>query len=308
MKKQIYRNKQLKTVTIGIPAHNEEKNIVSLLRSILAQKSENYEIEKIIVVCDGCTDGTERVVAGFAQDYKNIQLINDGRRLGKNARLNQFYRKLTSDIFVSFDGDIRLSNKNVISQIVHAFENKNVGLVGGRVIHRSQKTLIGKIVIVYENFWSRVVDSIQNGNNVHSHTGPISAGRREFLNKVQIPKFLPDDHFLYFRAIEYGYHYVCAKKACVYVNVPATFTDYMTQRTRYIDSGQDIKSYFGEWIRKHYVIAYPIKIRAYFLTFLKYPFYLPAAIVLVVLQRILARHYLENNKNGFWTEIASSKL
>jgi glycosyltransferase involved in cell wall biosynthesis len=57
--------KNIKTLTIGISAHNEEKNISSLLESIFAQKQRNYVLENIYVVCDGCTDNTESVVRNY---------------------------------------------------------------------------------------------------------------------------------------------------------------------------------------------------------------------------------------------------
>src|SRR3990170_5283265 len=41
------------TVTVGIPAHNEEQNIKQLLTSIVSQKG-NFVLEKILVTTDGC--------------------------------------------------------------------------------------------------------------------------------------------------------------------------------------------------------------------------------------------------------------
>ena len=46
------------TVTIGIPAYNEQENISCLLRSIIKQKAWSYRLQSVVVVCDGSTDGT----------------------------------------------------------------------------------------------------------------------------------------------------------------------------------------------------------------------------------------------------------
>ena len=46
------------TVTIGIPAYNEEANVRNLLVSLLAQKETNFKLQEIIVVSDGSTDKT----------------------------------------------------------------------------------------------------------------------------------------------------------------------------------------------------------------------------------------------------------
>lgn len=303
MKKNITR----KTVTIGIPAHNEEKNIASLLNSILLQKGNNFKIDKIIVACDGCTDKTSDIVAGFAKKHSLIELIYDKQRLGKNARLNKFYENLTSDIFISFDADITIKDLNLISKIVAVFNDKKIGLVGGRVIHTSEKTFVGKSLLAQEYFWLEVILSLKNGNNVHSHTGPISAARKEFIKKIVIPEDLPDDHFLYFKAIENNFNYKYEKEASVFIKIPATFNDYMKQSTRFLSSGENIRKYFGGWVEKYYFIPYSVKLKAYLNTFIKNPVYLPFALMLVTLQRILSFKYVEKSNNGIWTSVETSK-
>ena len=50
-------NKKL-TVSVGIPAYDEEANIKSLLEAILQQRQENFILKSIIVVSDGSTDRT----------------------------------------------------------------------------------------------------------------------------------------------------------------------------------------------------------------------------------------------------------
>src|SRR5258708_3629060 len=97
------------TVTIGIPAFNEEKNIVNLLKSIAKQKGNLFIIKKIIILCDNCTDKTADKAFEFAKNYKNIHIILDNERKGKVARLNQLYTLNKSDVLITFDADIVLS-------------------------------------------------------------------------------------------------------------------------------------------------------------------------------------------------------
>ena len=51
--------------SVGITAHNEEKNIGKLLTALLAQELEQVDISEIIVVASGCTDRTCDVVRDF---------------------------------------------------------------------------------------------------------------------------------------------------------------------------------------------------------------------------------------------------
>jgi len=46
-----------------------------LLESILEQKADLFILEKVIVVCDGSTDGTERKVLEFPKRFPMIHVI-----------------------------------------------------------------------------------------------------------------------------------------------------------------------------------------------------------------------------------------
>src|SRR3989344_306584 len=83
-----------KTVIVGIPAFNEEKNIGVLLESILLQKGNNFTIDKVIVVCDGSRDNTAEIVKLYSKKFNQISLKDDNKRKGKAARLNEFYKSL----------------------------------------------------------------------------------------------------------------------------------------------------------------------------------------------------------------------
>ena len=53
------------TISIGVCAYNEEKNILHTLGSILSQELDGFEISEIIVVSSGSTDRTESIVHEF---------------------------------------------------------------------------------------------------------------------------------------------------------------------------------------------------------------------------------------------------
>ena len=61
------------TVTIGIPAHNEEANIANMLNSVISQEQKSFFLEKIIVALDGCTDNTESEAREFAKKYPIVE-------------------------------------------------------------------------------------------------------------------------------------------------------------------------------------------------------------------------------------------
>ncbi len=302
------KNTSKKTITIGIPAHNEEKNIAKLLRSILLQKADNFKIDKIIIANDGSSDRTVEIVNKFAKKYKIIKLIDDGQRLGQSGRLNQFYKNLKSDIFITFDADVIIESRHTISELIKPFFDKKVGLVGGRVYTVPPTTIISKLISVYEYFWSKVIDNLEDKNNLHSHTGPISAGSNIFLKSIKRPiSITANDHFLFLSAIKNGFSYSSAKNAYVLVKVPNNLSDFIKQTTRFDNSAEEIKKYFGSWVDKYYYIPYSTKIKSYFQTFIKYPILLPISILLFMTSKILKYKYKQVRLSGTWEQIKSSK-
>ena len=82
-----------KSVSIGIPAYNEEENIKILLSSVLAQKQDNFIIKEIVVVSDGSTDETGNRVLEIRN--KIIKLFKNNQRIGQVLTQNIIVKKLT---------------------------------------------------------------------------------------------------------------------------------------------------------------------------------------------------------------------
>src|SRR3989344_2939682 len=140
------------TVTVGIPAHNEEANIKKLLDSILSQKRDNFELEKIIVISDGSADSTEKKVLEINSD--KIKLIADGERLGKPTRINQIFREANSDIVVIFDADIKLENDLVLDNLIKPFLNDSeLMLVSGKSEPLPPVNFVQKVVYAGIKIW-----------------------------------------------------------------------------------------------------------------------------------------------------------
>ena len=101
--------KTKKTVTVGIPAYNEEKNIKFLIESLLKQKLQNAIFKEIIVISDGSTDKTVEKIKTVKSRF--IKLIVYKKRLGQNQALNQIAQVANSDILVLTDADVLPENR-----------------------------------------------------------------------------------------------------------------------------------------------------------------------------------------------------
>ena len=112
-------------VSVVITAYNSEAYIADAIRSVLNQ---SRAVDEIVVVDDGSTDATRRVVADFAdQGIKFIQQNNRGAGAARNKGIRE-----TSGEFIAFldADDIWLENKTRL-QLEYLAAHPNAALVTG---------------------------------------------------------------------------------------------------------------------------------------------------------------------------------
>ncbi|MDP2727522.1 MAG: glycosyltransferase family 2 protein [Dehalococcoidia bacterium] len=67
-------------LSIVIPAYNEERRILATLQQVTAHLArQSYEAE-VLVIDDGSTDGTRRLVQGFAAEHPVVTLVHNPHR------------------------------------------------------------------------------------------------------------------------------------------------------------------------------------------------------------------------------------
>lgn len=119
------------SVSICLPAYNEEKNISSILEALVTQILEQITINKIVVVSSASTDETDSIVEKFAKDHPQVMLIKQPERKGKADGINAFLKVITDEVVVIESADT-IPDKNCIEKLCAPFLNdKNLGMVGG---------------------------------------------------------------------------------------------------------------------------------------------------------------------------------
>src|SRR3989344_9577176 len=106
------------TVTVSIPAFNEEQNIIELIKSVLNQETSSFNLEEVRIYTDGSTDGTVKMVKEFSQTHPKVKLIEGTTRKGKYFIVNQAFHDCKSDFLVILDADIALAGLNFLEKLV----------------------------------------------------------------------------------------------------------------------------------------------------------------------------------------------
>jgi len=123
-----------KLLSIIIPIYNEEKIAADSLPAIF-----NLEINKeIIVVNDGSTDNTLKILDNFKKNY-NFQLINQPTNQGKGAAVKRGLEIIQGDYFIICDADLEYNPQDIIKlfqEIINRTDD-NLVIYGSRFLHKS---------------------------------------------------------------------------------------------------------------------------------------------------------------------------
>ena len=93
------------SVSIIIPAHNEEKSIAKTIKSVLNLDYPKDKV-KIIVVNDQSTDKTKEI----AKKFKEVLVVdNKHKGIGKASALNRGLKLVFTELFSVLDADSEVS-------------------------------------------------------------------------------------------------------------------------------------------------------------------------------------------------------
>ena len=113
-------------ISVVIPIFNEKDYVLNILEKV-NNKKKNFNLE-IIVIDDGSTDGTKKIL----EDYKNLYdyLISYEQNRGKGYALREGFKKCTGDIILIQDADLEYDPEDY-RILIDPFINKNADLVLG---------------------------------------------------------------------------------------------------------------------------------------------------------------------------------
>ncbi len=112
----------LPSVSVLVPARNEEATLRTLLPTLLAQRGVDLQV---VVVDDASEDGTWDVLQAHA-DPRLVAVRGDGPPpgwVGKPHALFQAARRATGDVIVCLDADARLRDDGALARLVGRWQD-----------------------------------------------------------------------------------------------------------------------------------------------------------------------------------------
>ena len=233
----IEQEKKLKTypsVTIALPAYNEEKNITRSIESVL---SLNYpkELLQIIVIDDGSKDNTLSVIKELQKKHPHrITLIHHDQNQGKGASLNDAIKQANGDYFVCLDTDSEIESNALLKMLPH-FDEEDIAVVLPLMKVRTPETILQKLQwceyllnFFYKSLMARI-------NCVHVAPGPFSVYRKKVLDDVGgfALNNLTEDFEVTLKLQKKHYRIIQLLDTIVYTGTPETFHAFVKQRNRW---------------------------------------------------------------------------
>lgn len=238
-------------ITVLIPAYNEENSIESTINHVMQSDYPKNKLE-VIVINDGSSDSTSKIVKQLIKKYPRLKLINK-ENSGKADSLNLGIKKAKGELIAVVDSD-SFPSPNSLKKLTGFFNNPEMGAVTSFVTVRNKNdNFFAKIqsleyVILA---WSRkLLDFV---DSVYVTNGPLSLYRKSFIVKVGgfDKNTVTEDIDITWNLLNHDYKTAMCLDANVSTIAPSKFKSWFKQRTRWGLGGlQAIQKYRKMFFRK----------------------------------------------------------
>lgn len=240
-------------VSVVIPAWNEE---VGILKTVESALYNGYSNVQIIVVNDGSTDNSDKIMKKYISDLKNKDK-ELGEKItykyqtngGKGVALNTGIQLAKGEIVLTIDADSKLKNGS-ISNLVKYYRDETIFGVVGNVQVTNTKTLLGlaQYLEYYFGFYNKRTHAVLGAEYIFG--GACASFRREVFDKIGLFDTVnkTEDIEMSMRLRYFGYKCTYAENVVCYTEGASTVKGLISQRIRWkkgrLDTFKKYKSMF----------------------------------------------------------------
>ncbi|MFM9904421.1 MAG: polysaccharide deacetylase family protein [Pyrinomonadaceae bacterium] len=218
-------------VSVIVPAFNEGKVIIRTIDSLLASDYEQFEI---IVVDDGSTDDTFRLVSEKYGGDGRVS-IDSKANGGKAEALNFGWRKASGEVIIALDADTLFTPQS-ITALAQRFSDPSIGAVAGNAKVGNRISIVTKWqaleYVTSQNFDRRAFASL---NCIMVVPGSVGAWRRSILEETGgfSSDTLAEDQDLTIQVRKLGYKIGYEEAAIGLTEAPDSLRNLAKQRFRW---------------------------------------------------------------------------
>jgi len=205
----IQRSQIFPSITIVLAVRNEEKNLPRKLQNLAALDYPKALLE-VIVISDGSTDETNRILAAHSIPYLRTILLNAHR--GKAAALNCGVAAARGEILVFTDARQSIA-PDALKNLVANFADPTVGCVSGELIIGADPTLTGSAGVgLYWQLEKKIRHWEALAGSTVGATGAFYGVRRSLVTPLPEGTIL-DDLYIPMEVVRHGSRVVFEPRA-----------------------------------------------------------------------------------------------
>lgn len=226
------------SVSILIPAFNEEKVIGRLLQRITELSYPKNKLQTV-VIDDSSTDKTGQIADNFQKRYPYIEVLHRDRATGgkgKSSAMNNGFAKATGEIVLCFDADY-YPQRDIVEKLTRWFIDPKVGAVQGRVVVLNEPQNIVTRIVTLERIGGYRVDQEARDTLglITQFGGTVGGFRKDILERLNgwDESILAEDTDLTLRIYLSGYKVSYDVDAECYEEAVDNWRAYRRQRYRW---------------------------------------------------------------------------
>lgn len=219
------------SVSVLIPAHNEERVIGQALAAATAIDYPDFEV---VVVDDGSTDGTRSAVEPYVRRGQ-VRLISKQQNEGKAMALNDALPCLNGEIVLIIDADAEPA-PDILAHMLPHFEHARVAAVTGNPRVKNVDTFLARLQLIeFSSIVSLLRRSQRIWGRIMTVSGVVAAFRKSALVDVGgfSPEMPTEDIELTWKLQRRFWDIRYEPSALVWMTVPSTLSGLFAQRRRW---------------------------------------------------------------------------
>lgn len=168
-------------ISVVIPLYNEEESLPELtdwIRRVMQANNFSYEI---ILVDDGSTDKSWKIIQDLKKSHEQISGIKFRRNYGKSAALNVGFAATNGDVVITMDADLQ-DSPDEIPELYNRIKNQGADLVSGW----KQKRYDPLTKTIPTKLFNSVTRSVSGIDNLHDFNCGLKAYRKDVVKSIEV--------------------------------------------------------------------------------------------------------------------------
>ncbi len=220
------------SITILIPAYNEEEGIRRTIESCL--KLDYPGVLELLVVDDASKDNT----CGIVKEYGQVKLLSLKKNRGKAAAVNKGLKQIKTEYFSIVDADSVVSSKSLkkAMPLFYRKDKEKVGAVISKLKPENEdRNLVERTQVIEYMIVGLVRNLLANLRLLHITPGVLSIYKTDLVKKLGYfdENNLTEDYEIGVRIRKSGHLVDFSDESLVFTRTPNTWRQLFKQRIRW---------------------------------------------------------------------------